>query len=111
MESAYLKLGEVLLDIEMQIPEFSVISNVTGEELDTLPEIRRTLQEQVTATVRWYDCMQRMLARGCEFFIELGPGNVLAGLLLRTQKGLNMMSVGDAESAHRCATQVRAVLA
>jgi len=111
MESAYRKLGDALLDIEMQIPQFPVISNVTGEEADTLPEIRRTLQEQVTATVRWYDCMQRMLARGCEVFIELGPGNVLAGLLLRAQKDLTVMSVGDAESAHRCATQVRAVLA
>ncbi len=111
MESAYRKLGDALLEVQMQIPQFPIISNVTGEEADTLPEIRRTLQEQVTATVRWYDCMQRMLARGCEVFIELGPGNVLAGLLLRAQKDLTVMSVGDAESAHRCATQVRAVLA
>ena len=111
MESAYAKLGEVLLQVEMQIPQFAVVSNVTGEEADTLPEIRRTLQEQVTATVRWYDCMQRMLARGCEIFIELGPGNVLAGLLLRTQKDLTVMSVGDVESAHRCATQMRSILA
>jgi [acyl-carrier-protein] S-malonyltransferase len=95
----------------MQIPQFPVISNVTGEEAATLPEIRRTLQEQVTATVRWYDCMQRMLARGCEFFIELGPGSVLAGLALRTRKDLTAMSVSDPESAQRCATQMRAVLA
>jgi [acyl-carrier-protein] S-malonyltransferase len=111
MESAYEKLGEELLEVEMQVPQFPVISNVTGEEVETLPEIRRTLQEQVTATVRWYDCMRRMLARGCDFFIELGPGNVLAGLLLRTQKGLSVMSVSDAASAHHCATQMRAVLA
>jgi [acyl-carrier-protein] S-malonyltransferase len=111
MESAYEKLEEELLEVEMQVPQFPVISNVTGEEVETLPEIRRTLQEQVTATVRWYDCMRRMLARGCDFFIELGPGNVLAGLLLRTQKGLNVMSISDAESAHHCATQMRAVMA
>jgi [acyl-carrier-protein] S-malonyltransferase len=111
MESAYRKLGDALLDVEMQLPQFPVISNVTGEEADKLPEIRRTLQEQVTATVRWYDCIQRMLARGCEIFIELGPGNVLAGLLLRAQKDLTVMSVGDAESAHRCAMRMRAVLA
>src|SRR6516164_10775753 len=111
MESAYRKLGEALLDVEMQLPQFPVISNVTGEEADTLPEIRRTLQEQVTATVRWYDCMQRMLARGCEVFIELGPGNVLAGLLLRAQRDLTVISVGDADSAHRCTTQMRALLA
>jgi len=41
----------------------------------------------------------------------LGPGNVLAGLLLRTQKGLNVVSVNDAESAHHCAMQMRAALA
>src|SRR5438046_1598164 len=111
MESAYRKLREVLLEVEMQIPQFPVISNVTGEEVYTLPEIRRTLQEQVTATVRWYDCMQRMLERGCEFFIELGPGSVLAGLALRTRKDLTAMSVSDPESAQRCATQMRAVLA
>src|SRR5438445_8168260 len=39
MESAYRKLGEVLLEVEMQIPQFSIISNVTGEDVDTLPEI------------------------------------------------------------------------
>src|SRR5881296_2987474 len=111
MESAYEKLGGALLHVVVKPPEFPVISNVTGREVATPIEIRRTLQEQVTATVRWYDCMRRMLARGCEFFIELGPGNVLAGLLLRAQKDLTVMSVGDAESAHRCAAQVRAVLA
>jgi len=41
MESAYSKLGDALLDVEMQLPQFPVISNVTGEEADTLPEIRR----------------------------------------------------------------------
>src|SRR2546426_5627329 len=51
MESAYEKLGAALLEVQMQVPQFPVISNVTGRELETLPEIRRTLQEQVTATV------------------------------------------------------------
>ena len=111
MESAYQKLGDALLDVEIQLPQFPVISNVTGEEADKLPEIRRTLQEQVTATVRWYDCMQRMLARGCEVFVELGPGKVLAGLLLRAQKDLTVMSIGDAESVHHCAMQMRGILA
>ena len=110
MESAYARLGETLLEVEMQVPQFPVISNVTGEEVTTLPEIRRTLQDQVTATVRWYDCMERMLERGCEFFIELGPGTVLASLLLRTRKGINVLSVNDQESAHHCATQLRAVM-
>src|SRR6267143_4691975 len=67
MESAFEKLGHVLIDVQMQLPRFPVISNVTGEEVQTLPEIRRTLQDQVTATVLWKNCMERMLQRGCDF--------------------------------------------
>ena len=108
MESAYEKLAAELLNMEMQLPRFPVISNVTGEEVKTLPEIRRTLQDQVTATVRWVDCMETLLEEcGCDFFIELGPGNVLAGLLRRISKGVEVISVGDAESVRKCAEQLR----
>jgi [acyl-carrier-protein] S-malonyltransferase len=44
---------------------------------------------------------------GCDFFIELGPGNVLAGLLRRISKGVEVISVGDAESVRKCAEQLR----
>jgi [acyl-carrier-protein] S-malonyltransferase len=108
MESAYVKLGEALAEIPMQTPRFAVISNVTGEEVKTPDEIRRTLQDQVTATVRWLDCMERLLERGCDFFIELGPGGVLAGLLQRTRKGVDAVSVSDAESARNYAERIRA---
>jgi [acyl-carrier-protein] S-malonyltransferase len=108
MQSAYEKLGAELSNMEMQRPRFPVISNVTGEEVKTLPEIRRTLQDQVTATVRWVDCMETLLEEcSCDFFIELGPGNVLAGLLRRISKGVEVISVGDAESVRMCADQVR----
>ena len=109
MESAYQKLESALIDVQMQLPNFSVISNVTGSEVQTLPEIRRTLQDQVTSTVRWADCMERMLARGCDFFIELGPGGVLAGLLKRTSKEAEVVSVSDAESVRTCAERIRAL--
>jgi [acyl-carrier-protein] S-malonyltransferase len=102
MESAYVKLEKVLADVPMQAPHFPVISNVTGEEVQTPEEIRETLRDQVTGTVRWTDCIQRLIRLGCDFFIELGPGNVLAGLLKRTNRDINVMSVGDAESVRKC---------
>jgi [acyl-carrier-protein] S-malonyltransferase len=106
MESAYVKLKKVLADVPMQSPRFPVISNVTGEEVKTTEEIRRTLRDQVTGTVRWTDCMQCLIDLGCDFFIELGPGNVLAGLLKRTNRGIDVMSVGDAESVRKCAVRL-----
>jgi len=102
MESAYEKLGAVLQHVPMQPPSFPVISNVTGEEVRTPVEIRRTLQEQVTGTVRWLDCMERLAALGCDFFIELGPGGVLAGLFRRTRKDIEVISVSDVESVRKC---------
>jgi [acyl-carrier-protein] S-malonyltransferase len=102
MENAYVKLEKVLADLPMQSPRFPVISNVTGEKVKTPEEIRQTLRDQVTGTVRWTDCMQRLIHLGCDLFIELGPGNVLAGLLKRRNRDINVMSVGDTESVRKC---------
>src|SRR5205823_148644 len=101
MESAYERLGAALQHVMVQPPRFPVISNVTGEEVETPIEIRQTLQDQVTGTVRWMDCVERLVALGCDLFIELGPGGVLAGLLRRTRKDVDVMSVSDAESVRK----------
>jgi [acyl-carrier-protein] S-malonyltransferase len=103
MESAYEKLGAVLEHVSIQPPRFPVISNVTGMEAATPVEIRRTLRDQVTGTVRWLDCVQRLVDLGCDFFIELGPGGVLAGLLRRSRKDMGVIWVSDAESVRKCA--------
>jgi len=107
MESAYQKLSEVLIEVQMQPPRFPVISNVTGAEVKTLPEIRRTLQDQVTSTVRWTDCMTRLLDLGCDLFVELGPGGVLAGLMKRIRKDAEVVSMSDVESTRACAAKIR----
>ena len=65
-------------------------------------EVREALRDQVVGTVRWTDCMQRLIDLGCDFFIELGPGNVLAGLLKRTNRNIPVISIGDAESVGKC---------
>ena len=91
MDQAYQKLGPALLEVQMQVPRFPVMSNVTGAEVKTLPEIHQTLQEQVTATVRWADCMESLLALGCDFFIgiELRAGRRTGGLdAKRIRKGM-----------------------
>src|SRR5436309_767974 len=108
MESAYQRLGAALQHVTVQPPRFPVISNVTGEEVGTPIEIRRTLRDQVTGTVRWMDCVERLAALGCDFFVELGPGGVLAGLLRRTRKDADVISVSDAESVRKCAQKIAA---
>jgi len=106
MDSAYEKLGAVLEDVPMESARFPVISNVTGREVTTPAEIRRTLQDQVTGTVRWFDCMKRLIEFGSDYFIELGPGSVLAALLRRTRKDVDVISVGAVESVRECAARM-----
>ena len=106
MESAYEKLGAVLQDIPIESPRFPVISNVTGTEVTTPAEIRGTLQDQVTGTLRWFDCMKRLIQFRCDYFIELGPGSVLAALLRRTGKDVDVISAGAVESVRECAARM-----
>lgn len=107
MQSGYERLGAALLEVQMQLPQFPVISNVTGREVKTLPQIRQTLQEQVTSTVRWVDCMERLSNLGCDLFIELGPGGVLVGLLKRTRKDVDVVSISDVASVRAVAQRLR----
>jgi len=106
MESAYEKLGGALSHVLVQPPRFPVISNVTGQEVKTPIEIRRALQDQVTSTVRWVDCMERLVALGCDLFVEFGPGGILASLLKRTRKDVDVMSVSDIATVRACADRL-----
>src|SRR5215471_8892778 len=107
MESAYEQFGPALIEVQMQMPQFPVVSNVTGDQVKTPVEIRRTLQDQITSTVRWVDCMERLVAIGCDLFLELGPGGVLAGLMKRTRKDVEVISVGNVAGVRACADRLR----
>jgi [acyl-carrier-protein] S-malonyltransferase len=106
MQAAYEKLGGALAHVVVQPPRFPVISNVTGMEVKTPIEIRQTLQDQVTSAVRWVDCMERLVELGCDLFVELGPGGVLAGLFKRTRKDIEVISVSDVESVRAGAARL-----
>lgn len=107
MESAYEEFGAALIHVQVNPPRFPVISNVTGMEVKTPVEIRQTLQDQITSTVRWVDCMERLAALGCNLFVELGPGAVLAALLKRTRKDIEVISASDVGSIRACADRLR----
>ena len=57
------------------------------------------LVEQLTSPVRWTQSMRTLIERGVTRFIELGNGNVLAGLLKRIERGAESKSVGNAAEA------------
>lgn len=64
-------------------PMVPVVANVSAAKATDPAEISRLLVEQVTATVRWRECMLAMAALGVDSFLELGAGKVLTGLARR----------------------------
>jgi [acyl-carrier-protein] S-malonyltransferase len=83
---------------EFTEPAVPVIANATAEVVKDAARARRTLSDQLTAPVRWVECMQSAaeLAGEDARFIEIGPGAVLAGLLRRIVPGANVVSLGTA---------------
>jgi [acyl-carrier-protein] S-malonyltransferase len=112
MNSAFTQLGEVLQATPMAQPAFTVICNVEARPVRELEEIRQTLQDQVTGTVRWTESVEHLVdEEKCELFLELGPGGVLAGLLNRIRKGTPCYSISDKASLTAAVTSLRALLA
>jgi [acyl-carrier-protein] S-malonyltransferase len=96
MQSAYEKLGDVLGYTPIRAPKQVVVCNVDAKAVSDHEEIRNSLREQVTGTVRWVECMEYLLdVEKVDLFVELGPGGVLAGLLGRIRKGTEAISITD----------------
>lgn len=89
---------EALEEIDFRPPSFPVVSNVTAAPADDPVRIRELLVRQLTAPVRWIECIARMREMGVERFAELGPGRVLAGLNRRNARGVPTVSLGTPES-------------
>ncbi len=108
MDSAYVKLGEELERTTFHTPKFPVVCNVDARPVSEPDAIRRSLQDQVTGTVRWSETMEYLLDHEkCELFIELGPGGILTGLLNRTRKGTPCISITDRASLETALPQLR----
>ena len=98
MAKAGEQLSEVLTDIPMQLPKTPVYQNFTAEVAGSVDELKENLKSQVAGSVRWEECVRQMIAAGGDTMIEFGPGNVLTGLLRRTDKEIKYFNVNSIES-------------
>jgi [acyl-carrier-protein] S-malonyltransferase len=97
MRSAAQALADIVVDIEFQQPRMPVIANVTAAPLTTVAEIREELVEQLTSTVQWVESVEYMIAQGVTTFVEIGPKDVLTGLMRRIDKSVRAISVENIE--------------
>ncbi len=83
MEAARVELGKAIEKTEVKTPSCPIYQNVTAKPETDPARIKENLLQQLTSPVKWTQTVENMLADGATIFRELGPGNVLQGLIKR----------------------------
>jgi [acyl-carrier-protein] S-malonyltransferase len=97
MESAASGLREALDAVDFGTPHFAVYSNVNAEPVIAPDRAKCLLLEQLTKPVRWIDEVRAMAERYPDaLFVEMGPGNVLVGLVKKIAPALRTATCGTA---------------
>ncbi len=98
MGAAAAGLAPLLAAAEVTAAQVDVVANVTTDPIRSATDIRAELGAQVTAPVRWIASVQHMAAAGGGRFVEIGPGNVLTGLIRRIAPAAQVVNLPTLES-------------
>jgi [acyl-carrier-protein] S-malonyltransferase len=98
MEPAAQEFAGALNAVPLARPAFPVVANASGEPVRESDLARRLLEAQLTSPVRWVDSILKLAALAGEdaTFVEIGPGNVLTGLVRRVLPGARTVNLGTA---------------
>lgn len=94
MREAANRLAEVMAGLHWQAPSLPVVQNVDANVHAGIDAIRDALVRQLYLPVRWTECVQLLASNGAARIAECGPGKVLAGLVKRIDKGLDVRAIG-----------------
>jgi [acyl-carrier-protein] S-malonyltransferase len=95
MADAAAQLNALLDGVELSDPEIPIVGNVSAEPITTAAQLREEMTRHMESPVRWTDSVRAMIGMGVEQFVELGPGNVLAGLNRRIDRGVPTIGLKD----------------
>ncbi|MEN9799729.1 MAG: hypothetical protein RL653_3426 [Pseudomonadota bacterium] len=101
MEPVKPRLAEVLGRAAMAAPSVPVVANVDAKANADAARVVPLLLEQVSAPVRWIECVQELHRQGVTRFVEVGPGKVLCGLGKRINRELEFFNVEDPASLEK----------
>ena len=96
MQPAKDELQAAIEATDFQTPKCPIYQNVDGQAHTEPSEIKQNLIAQLTASVRWTQEVQAMLAAGATEFIECGPGKALQGMISKIAKGVEGITIQGA---------------
>lgn len=93
MEPARVELGKAIEETRIVEPICPIYQNVSAQSVTDPQTIKKNLLAQLTSPVRWTQSVRNMLADGADYFMEIGPGTVLQGLVKRISAGTEGITI------------------
>lgn len=93
MEPARVELGKAIEETKIVEPICPIYQNVSAQAVTDPQTIKKNLLAQLTSPVRWTQSVRNMLADGADYFMEIGPGTVLQGLVKRISAGTEGITI------------------
>lgn len=93
MEPARVELGKAIEETTIVEPICPIYQNVSAQAVTDPQTIKKNLLAQLTSPVRWTQSVRNMLADGADYFMEIGPGTVLQGLVKRISAGTEGITI------------------
>jgi [acyl-carrier-protein] S-malonyltransferase len=107
VERAADRLRPAIDRVEFHVPKAAFMSTVTAK-LEEAQRYRTLLIEQLTAPVKFTQAARGLIGHGVTTFVEVGPGNVLSGLLKRIDRSVKILSVNDLKALDEATETLRA---
>ena len=93
MEPAREELAKAIEETNFSSPKCPIYQNVVARAVTEPQEIKKNLIAQLTAPVRWTECVRAMISDGATLFTEVGPGTVLQGLVKKIDSSVSAESI------------------
>ena len=107
MESAAIRLAQVLEEMDAKAPRLPVYANYTAEPYGA-DDAKLLLEKQVSNPVRWQQTVEKMMEAGVDTFVEVGAGKTLCGLIKKTNRAAKVYNVEDADTLAATLAALRA---
>jgi [acyl-carrier-protein] S-malonyltransferase len=106
MQPAVDGMAKIIVTLDFKDPTVPIIGNTTAQPLTTALAVKEELLAQLCNCVQWQRSVEYMINDGVSTFVEIGPGRVLAGLIKRIDRGVNIINIGNAEAVKNIAQGV-----
>lgn len=97
------ELGKEMEQVEFSELKIPYVTNVTAEYVTDIRETKDLLAKQVSASVRWQESMEKMIAEGVDTFVEIGPGKTLNGFLRKISRDVKVYNISSWDDVEKIA--------